>query len=218
MKQIPEFPRFYIVDHPLISDRLSRIRDKNCPVGEFRARLREIGMLMTYEATAHLPMTTRTIDTPLMQMEAPVLACPDMVIVPILRAGLGLVDGPLSVMPEAIVAHIGVYRDEETHLPHEYLVRLPAEIPQDRHFLIVDPMLATGHSALHTIDILVGRGVAPEKITLMVVVACPEGVRAIQAKYPDMPVFAAALDTRLNEKAYIEPGLGDAGDRLFGTL
>lgn len=212
-----DFPNLYILDHPLISHKLTRLRDETCGSAEFRRLLGEISTLMIYEVTADLPMTMRRIRTPLQEMDAPVLACKEPVIVPILRAGLGLVDGPLSVMPDSIVAHVGVCRDHDTHLPHEYLVKLPPVLPEDRSFLVVDPMLATAGSSLHVTDILVGRGVAPERIKLMVLLAAPEGVRAYHAKYPQIPVYSAVLDSHLNENAYIVPGLGDAGDRMFGT-
>ncbi|MBE2192200.1 MAG: uracil phosphoribosyltransferase [Alphaproteobacteria bacterium] len=212
-----EFPNLFIVNHPLVLHKLSRMRERSCPTSEFRSLLKDISMLMTYEVTANLPMTTNKISTPIQEMNAPVLACKEPVIVPILRAGMGLVDGPLSVMPDSIVAHIGLRRDEETHLPHEYLVKMPPTIPQDRPFLIVDPILATGNSSVHATDILVQRGVDPSRITLMVLVASPEGVKLYHDKYPQIPVYTAALDSHLNENAYIVPGLGDAGDRIYGT-
>ncbi len=218
MKTFPEYPNLYIVNHPLISHKLSHMRDEKCPTSEFRSLLKDISMLMTYEVTANFPVTTRTIKTPLQEMQAPVLGCKEPVIVPILRAGVGLVDGPLAVMPDSIVAHIGLCRDEETHLPYEYLVKMPPVMPEDRHFLIVDPMLATGNSAVHATDVLVKRGVDPERIILMVLVAAPEGVKTYHTKYPQIPIYTASLDDCLNDKAYIVPGLGDAGDRIFGTL
>jgi uracil phosphoribosyltransferase len=164
-----------------------------------------------------MALTTRKIYTPLTEMDAPTLAERDPVIVPILRAGLGLVDGLLAVFSDAIVGHVGLYRDEATHQPHEYLVRLPNPIPQDRRFIIIDPMLATGNSAVHAVDVLVGSGVSIEKISLMTLVSAPEGVRTVHAKHPAVPIFTAALDSHLNGNAYIVPGLGDAGDRIFGT-
>lgn len=218
MKTFEEFPNLFVVDHPLVVHKLSHMRDTSCSVKDFRLLLRDISMLMTYEITANFPLKSRKITTPLTEMDAPVLACQDPVIVPILRAGLGLVDGPLSVMPDAIIGHVGVYRDEETHLPHEYLVKMPKDMPVDRHFLIVDPMLATGNSAIHCTDVLVERGVDPAKIILMVLVAAPEGVKTYHARYPMVPIYTAALDSHLNDHAYIVPGLGDAGDRIFGTV
>lgn len=213
-----DFPNLFIVNHPLVVHKLTQMREVACPPSKFRSLLKDISALMTYAVTENLPMTTKKITTPLVDMDAPVLACNEPVIVPILRAGLGLVDGPLSVMPDAIVGHVGVYRDEETHMPHEYLVKMPQQMPKDRPFLIVDPMLATGGSAIHVTDVLVERGVDRSKISLMVLVAAPEGVKAYHDKYPDVPVYTAALDSHLNDYAYIVPGLGDAGDRIFGTL
>lgn len=218
MKTYPEFPNLFVVNHPVVQDKLSRMRDKDCPVSDFRAMLQKISMLMAYSATENMRMTTRKVTTPLTDMDAPVLAEKDPVIVPILRAGLGLVDGLLAIFSDAIVGHVGVYRDPETHLPHEYLVRLPNPIPEDRRFIIVDPMLATGNSAIHAMDVLIERGVKIENISLMVLVAAPEGVKAVHAKHPSVAIYTAALDEYLNEHAYIVPGLGDAGDRIFGTI
>ncbi|HNQ91641.1 MAG TPA: uracil phosphoribosyltransferase [Alphaproteobacteria bacterium] len=213
-----EYPNLFIVDHPLVLHKLTQMRESSCPPSRFRSLLKDISTLMTYAVTENLPVTTKKIKTPLVEMDAPVLACNEPVIVPILRAGLGLVDGPLSVMQDAIVGHVGVYRDEQTHLPHEYLVKMPQQMPLDRHFLIVDPMLATGGSAIHVTDVLVGRGVDRNKIAMMVLVAAPEGVKAYHARYPEVPIYTASLDSHLNDYAYIVPGLGDAGDRIFGTL
>jgi uracil phosphoribosyltransferase len=175
-------------------------------------------MLMAYNVAEDMVMTTRQIITPLIEMDAPTLAERDPVIVPILRAGLGLVDGLLSVFPDAIIAHVGLYRDEETHQPHEYLVRMPNPIPDDRRFIIVDPMLATGNSVVHAIDVLIARGVSQDKISLMILVAAPEGVKTVHDKHPTAKIFTASLDSHLNDHAYIVPGLGDAGDRIFGTI
>ena len=213
-----DFPQLCVVHHPVVADNLTAMRDKNCPFPEFRARLKTISLLLAFVATENMGTTTRRIETPLTWTDAPCLDEKGPVIVPILRAGLGLVDGLLTVCPDAILGHIGLYRDEETHTPHEYLVRLPNPIPTDRRFIVVDPMLATGHSAVHAVDVLVGRGVPAGNIALMTLVCAPEGVTTFQTKYPFIPIITAALDSHLNEKAYIVPGLGDAGDRIFGTL
>ena len=218
MKTFPAYLNLFVVDHPLVCDNLSHMRDKNCPFPEFRARLKKISCLLAYAVTENMTMTTRKVETPLTVMDAPVLAEKGPVIVPILRAGLGLVDGLLDICPDAILGHVGLYRDEETHMPHEYLVRLPKPVPQDRRFVIVDPMLATGNSAVHAVDVLVSRGVGIDKISMMCLVAAPEGIKTLHGKYPTIPVYTASLDSHLNDKAYIVPGLGDAGDRIFGTL
>lgn len=218
MKIFPQYPNLYVVNHPIIEDNLTAMRDKNCPFPEFRQRLQKIALLLAFAATENMVMTTRRIETPLIEMDAPTLAEKGPVIVPILRAGLGLVDGLLAICPDAILGHVGLYRDEETHTPHEYLVRLPNPVPQDRRFIVVDPMLATGNSAVHAVDVLVARGVRTDRISLMTLVTVPEGIKTFHGKYPDIPLYTAALDSHLNDKAYIVPGLGDAGDRIFGTL
>lgn len=218
MKEYPDFPNLFVVDHPLVQDKLTKMRDRKCSFSDFRALLRKISMLMAYPVTESMKIGTRKILTPLIEMDAPTVLDQDPVIVPILRAGLGLVDGLLDVFPDAIIGHVGLYRDETTHKPHEYLVRLPKPIPQDRQFIIVDPMLATGGSAVHAIDVLLARGVKIEKISLMTLVSAPEGVKAVHGKYPIVKIFTASLDSHLNENAYIVPGLGDAGDRIFGTI
>lgn len=218
MKTLPEFPNLFIVDHPLVQDKLTKMRDRDCSFSDFRSLLQKISMLMAYSATESMALTTRKITTPLIEMDAPTLVERDPVVVPILRAGLGLVDGLLDIFPDAIIGHVGLYRDEATHKPHEYLVRLPKPVPQDRQFIIVDPMLATGNSAVHAVDILIARGVAKNKISLMTLVSAPEGVKTVHAKHPDVKIFTASLDSHLNDHAYIVPGLGDAGDRIFGTI
>ena len=218
MKYDPRFPQLRIIDHPIVQDKLSQMRDKNCSFSDFRHLLQKISMLMAYSATEDMALLNKEIETPLIKMKAPRLVEADPVIVPILRAGLGLVDGLLSIFPDAIIGHVGLYRDEATHTPHEYLVRLPDPIPDNRRFIIVDPMLATGNSAVHAIDVLVSRGVKTEKISLLTLVSAPEGVTTIQAKHPDIRVYTASLDSHLNDEAYIVPGLGDAGDRIFGTI
>jgi uracil phosphoribosyltransferase len=212
----PEFPNLHIMDHPLIQHKLTQMRKTTTLKHEFRQLLREIALLMGYEITRELPLTKEKIVTPLTEMEAPVIAGPNPAIVPILRAGLGMADGLLELIPEADEGHIGMYRDPSTHLPVEYLVKLPS--PQGRAFFLVDPMLATGNSAVAAVDTLLKHGVDMSKIKFMALVAAPEGVRVFNQKYAQIPIYTAALDERLDEKAYILPGLGDAGDRLFGTL
>jgi uracil phosphoribosyltransferase len=210
-----EFKNLHIVDHPLVQHKLSHMRDKNCPDSQFRTLLREIAHLMSYEVLKDMEIETREIETPMQKMDAPFLKKPLPVIVPILRAGLGMSDGVLDMIPEATTGHIGVYRDHDTHQPVEYLVKLP-EVA-GRHFILVDPMLATGGSAKFALDVMVKHGVDPKKMSFMVLVAAPEGVKVIADAYPDLPIYTAALDEKLNENAYILPGLGDAGDRIFGT-
>jgi uracil phosphoribosyltransferase len=212
----PEFPNLHIMDHPLIQHKLTQMRKVNTPKHEFRQLLREIALLMGYEITRDLPLTNEKIITPLTEMEAPVIAGPNPAIIPILRAGLGMADGLLELIPEADEGHIGMYRDPDTHLPVEYLVKLPSA--KGRAFFLVDPMLATGNSAVAAVDTLLKHGVDASQIKFMALVAAPEGVRVFNQKYAQIPIYTAALDERLNEKAYILPGLGDAGDRLFGTL
>ncbi|MCI5060947.1 MAG: uracil phosphoribosyltransferase [Alphaproteobacteria bacterium] len=212
-----DFKNLHVVDHPLVLDRLSQMRCKETPTQDFRRLLREIAMFMGYEVTKDIPLTTKKIETPICEMEAPVLSHPEPVLVPILRAGLGMSDGLKDLLTNAVFGHIGVYRDEETHRPVEYLVRLPQNIGP-REVILVDPMLATGHSAKYALDLLAREGVPQKQIRFMVLVAAPEGVKVIEEAYPDIPVYVAALDEKLNENAYIVPGLGDAGDRVFGTL
>jgi len=204
-----------VLDHPLIQHKLSMMRDKSTPTTLFRQLLKEIALLMGYELTRDLPMTTQEIETPLTKMDAPVIKGKKIAVVPILRAGLGMADGLMELVPAARMGHIGLYRDHETKRPVEYFVKLPE--PEGRIFILVDPMLATGHSASAAIDTLNKRGIADDSIRLMSLVAAPEGVQVVQAAHPSVPIFVAALDSHLNENAYIVPGLGDAGDRLFGT-
>ena len=216
MQKHPDFKNLYIVDHPLVQHKLTQMRCKDTPTGTFRRLLKEISLLMGYELTRPLPLTTQKIETPVQPMNGPVLEEDLPVIVPILRAGLGMVEGLQELMPDCHIGHVGVYRDEETHRPVEYLVRLPE--PKGRLFIAVDPMLATGHSSDYVFDVLIKNGVAPDRIRFMALVAAPEGVKVLEKAYPDIPIFVAALDEKLNENAFIVPGLGDAGDRLFGTL
>jgi uracil phosphoribosyltransferase len=215
MRTLPEFPNLFVADHPLIQHKLSHMRDRRRSTMGFRSLLKEIALLMGYEITRDLPLTTERIETPLAVIDAPVIEGRKVAVVPILRAGLGMADGLLELMPGAREGHIGLYRDHDTHQPVEYLVKLPD--PAGRLFILVDPMLATGNSAAHAVDVLNRRGVADGQIRFMALVSAPEGVRRFHDAHPDVPVFTAALDSHLNESAYIVPGLGDAGDRLFGT-
>jgi uracil phosphoribosyltransferase len=215
MAEHPQFPNLRVLDHPLIQHKLTFMRDERTSTRSFRLLLKEIAMLMGYEITRNLPLTNTTIETPLQPMQAPVLEGRKLAVVPILRAGLGMADGILELLPSARVGHIGLYRDHDTHKPVEYLVKLPD--PTGRQFLLVDPMLATGNSAVYAVDVLLRHGVDKSAISFMALVAAPEGVAVFQAAHPEIPIFTAALDSHLNENAYIVPGLGDAGDRLFGT-
>ena len=205
--------RLHIVDHPLIQHKLSIMRNKNTSTGEFRKALQEISMLMGYEITRDFPLEYEEIETPLQTMNAPKLAGKKVVIAPILRAGLGMVDGLLSLIPSARVGHIGLYRDEETCLPVFYYYKMPAN--KDRLVIVTDPMLATGGSACDAIDRLKKDGF--KDIRLMCLVASPTGVKKVNEVHPDVDIYLASLDEGLNEKNYILPGLGDAGDRIFGT-
>lgn len=217
MLKHPDFKNLHIVNHPLVQDKLSRMRDETCPTGEFRRLLKEITYLMGYEVTRNLPLTTRSIRTPMEKMDAPVLEGTLPVVVPVLRAGLGMAEGLTELIPDCYIGHVGLYRDETTHRPVEYLVRLPKP-SQGTPYIITDPMLATGHSAEYTFDVLVKNGISADNIILLCLVAAPEGVKVVEQRYPQVPVFTASLDRQLNETAYIMPGLGDAGDRLFGTF
>jgi len=215
MNQDSRFPNLLILDHPLIQHKLSHMREKDTSTRTFRNLLREITLLMGYEITRSLPLTTRHIETPLQGMEAPVIAGKKLVVVPVLRAGIGMSDGLLDLVPSARVGHIGVYRDPATLQPVEYLVRLPDV--RERTFIVCDPMVATGNSAVHAVDVLKKRGVADEQILFLALVVAPEGVAVFQQAHPQVRLYAAALDSHLDEHAYIVPGLGDAGDRIFGT-
>ena len=207
--------KVHIMNHPLVAHKLTIMRDENTSVKDFRELVSEIGMLITYEATRDLPLTTKHIKTPICEMDAPTLAGKKFVVVPILRAGLGLVDGVLRMVPSARVGHIGMERDEVTHEPHEYYCKMPKDIDQ-RICLVVDPMLATGGSAEMAISYLRERGV--KDIRMLCIVAAPEGLKSLTEKDPDVHIYTCAIDDHLNEAAYIVPGLGDAGDRIYGTL
>ena len=202
------------MDHPLIKHKLSLMRDKTTGVKEFREATREIAMLMCYEATRDLPLKEITIETPVSDARVQVISGKKIALVPILRAGLGMVDGMLEMIPAAKVGHIGLYRNPETLQPIEYYCKLPNDI-QDRDVLLLDPMLATDGSAVAAIDGLTRRGV--KHIKLMDLIAAPEGIEAVQKAHPDVEIFVAAIDEKLNDHGYIVPGLGDAGDRIFGT-
>ena len=205
---------FHLFNHPLITHKLSIMRRRETGSKDFRQLLDEITMLMGYEITRDLPLEDVMIETPVAPMKAQRISGKKLAVIPILRAGLGMVDGMLSLVPVAKVGHIGLYRDPETHLPVEYYCKLPNDIGE-RIVIVVDPMLATGGSASDAISMLKAKGV--NSIRLMCLVAAPEGVAKVQADHPDVDIYAAGLDECLNEHAYIVPGLGDAGDRLFGT-
>ena len=206
--------RVYVFDHPLIQHKLTYIRDKNTGTKEFRELVDEVATLMAFEITRDLPLEEIEIDTPITRAKTKVLAGKKIALVPILRAGIGMVDGVLKLIPAAKVGHIGLYRDPETLKPVEYYVKLPQDV-KEREFIVVDPMLATGGSAVEAINALKKRGAV--NIKFMCFIAAPEGVQVLQEAHPDVDIFIAALDEKLNEHGYIVPGLGDAGDRLFGT-
>ncbi len=207
--------QFHLIDHPLITHKLTIMRNKKTGSKDFRELLNEISMLMGYELTRDLPLQDVTIETPITKMTAKMVSGRKLAIVPILRAGLGMVDGIQSLVPVAKVGHIGLYRDPETHQPVEYYCKLPSDI-QDRMVILVDPMLATGGSAVDALTMLKAKGC--KNIRFMCLVAAPEGVSKVLKAHPDVDIYGAALDDHLNEHAYIVPGLGDAGDRIFGTL
>ena len=203
----------HIIDHPLVQHKLSLMRNKETSTMKFRKLLKEIAMFMGYEVTRDFPLTYEEIETPLMKMNAPKISGKKVVIAPILRAGLGMVDGLTTLIPSARVGHIGMYRNEETCQPVFYYYKMPAN--KDRLVIVTDPMLATGGSACDAIRRLKEDGY--KSIRLMSLVASPEGVKAVEEQHPDVDIYLAALDEGLNEKNYILPGLGDAGDRIFGT-
>ena len=205
-----------VMDHPLIQHKLTIIRQKDTGTKDFREVVSEIAMLMAYEVTRNMPLEDVEIETPLVKSIQKTLSGKKVAIVPILRAGLGMVDDLLAMLPAAKVGHVGLYRDEETLQPHEYFVKMPADIAE-RQLFVVDPMLATGGSAVAAIEALVKRGAKPRNIKFICLVAAPEGVKVLNDEYPEVEIVTAALDEKLNEIGYILPGLGDAGDRLFGT-
>ncbi len=204
----------HVVDHPLVAHKLTILRDKNTSTKDFRELVSEIGMLLTYEATRDLPLTEKEVETPICKTVAPTLKGKKFAVVPILRAGLGLVEGVLRMVPSARVGHIGLYRNEETLEPVKYFCKMPKDIAE-RDVLIVDPMLATGGSAAAAIDFMKEYGCT--NIKLMVLLAAPEGIERLAKEHPDVDIYCGAVDERLNERGYIVPVLGDAGDRIFGT-
>ena len=204
----------HVLDHPLIQHKLAILRSKNTSVKEFRELISEISGLMCYEATRNLPTKEVEVQTPVALAKCRRLAGKKLAIIPILRAGLGMVDAMVDLIPSAKIGHIGLYRDPETHMPVEYYCKLPEDIA-NRQVFVVDPMLATGGSAVAAIDFLKQHGC--KNIIMMNIIGAPEGVKAVQEAHPDVDLYLAALDEKLNEHAYIVPGLGDAGDRIFGT-
>ncbi|MCR4733028.1 MAG: uracil phosphoribosyltransferase [Lachnospiraceae bacterium] len=204
-----------IMTHPLIQHKISRLRDKNCGTNEFRKLVGEIAMLEGFEALSDLPLEDVEVETPIETCMTPVISGKKLAIVPILRAGLGMVDGVLSLVPTAKVGHVGLYRDPETHEPQEYYCKLPDPIDQ-RTIVVVDPMLATGGSGSAAVDFIKQHG--GKKIKFMCIIAAPEGLERLHKDHPDVQIYVGHLDRQLNEQAYICPGLGDAGDRIFGTI
>ena len=203
-----------LVDHPLVQHKLSLMRSKDASTSSFRTLLTELSMLMAYEVTRDMPMQTVEIETPLETLQAKVIDGKKLVLVSILRAGNGILEGMLSVVPSARVGHIGLYRDTATLMAVEYYFKMPQDM-QERDIIVVDPMLATGNSAIAAIDRL--KKLNPKSIKFVCLLTCPEGIAALQAAHPDVPIFTAAIDRQLNDHGYILPGLGDAGDRIFGT-
>ena len=206
--------QLHVIDHPMIQHKLTIMRDKETGSKDFRELLKEISLLMGYEVTRDIPLEELEIETPICRMKAKRVSGRKLAIVPILRAGMGMVEGLLNLVPVAWVGHIGLYRDETTHQPVEYYCKLPEDI-HDRMVIVTDPMLATGGSAVDALTLLKKRGCT--NIRLMCLVAVPEGIAKVQAAHPDVDIYVAAVDDHLNENAYIVPGLGDAGDRIFGT-
>ena len=209
--------KFHVMKHPLIEHKLTILRQKTTGTKDFREIVNEIARLLAYEVSRDLPLEDIEIETPIMKTTQKTLAGKKVVVVPILRAGLGMVDGILDLIPAARVGHVGLYRDEETMQPVEYFVKMPSNL-EERQLYVVDPMLATGGSAIAAIDSVLERGAKIENVKFICIVAAPEGVKALQEAHPNVEIYTAALDEKLNEDAYIIPGLGDAGDRLYGTL
>jgi uracil phosphoribosyltransferase len=208
------YKNFQVITHPLIEHKLTFIRDVKTSKKEFKELVNEVAMLMAYEITKDMPLEEVEIETPICKTKSKILAGKKLVLVPILRAGLGMVDGILKLIPSARVGHIGIYRDENTLKPVSYYFKIPSNC-EDRDFILIDPMLATGGSAVYAVDMLKDAGA--KSIKFMCLIAAPEGVERFCTAHPDIKVYSASLDERLNEKGYIVPGLGDAGDRLFGT-
>lgn len=211
-----QYVNLTVCDHPVLEDRLNRMRDKDCPVAEFRGLVHQCSLFLAFEATRHLRQRTAMIETPLAEMNAQLLDENHPVVVPILRSGLGMVQAFQEILPESYIGHVGVYRDHDTKEAVEYMVNLPEM--NDRMIFLVDPMLATGHSAVYALDVLVREGAIPVDIVLVTIVSAPEGIDLIQKKYTDVRIITATLDSHLDDNAYIVPGLGDAGDRQFGTF
>ena len=212
MDKLP--PNLVVVDHPLVLHKLTLMRDRNTPSAVFRQLLREISLLLAYEVARDLPMTTQTIETPLATMDAPILKGKKLVVVSILRAGSGLLEGMIDLIPSARVGHIGIYRDPKTLQPVEYYMKVPEDIGE-RRVIVVDPMLATGNSVTAAITRLKEKGARDIKFVCLL--SAPEGIRHVAEAHPDVQIFTAAVDSHLNSHGYIVPGLGDAGDRMFGT-
>ena len=204
-----------VFDHPLIQHKISILRKKSTGTNEFRALIEEIAMLMGYEALRDLPLEDVEVETPIETCMTPMIAGRKLAVVPILRAGLGMVNGILALVPSAKVGHIGLYRDEETHEPHEYYCKLPDPI-EERTIVVTDPMLATGRSAVAAVNFIKQHG--GKKIKFMAIIAAPEGLERLHREHPDVQIYVGHLDRELNDRAYICPGLGDAGDRIFGTV
>ncbi len=209
------FKNLHILTHPLIQHKLTLMRDKNRSAPRFRQLMREIALLMGYEVTRHLPTISHEVETPLARLQATMIEDEKVAVVPILRAGLVMADGLMDLLPTARIGHIGLYRDHETKRPVEYMVKVP--LTHSRTFILVDPMLATGYSAVYAVDILNQRGIEDHNILFLSLVAAPEGVKVFSEAHPNVRVYTAALDEKLDKNAYIVPRLGDAGDRLFGT-
>lgn len=207
-------PKLTVVDHPLVQHKLTQMRMKERSTQGFRRLVKEVSMLLAYEITRDMPVTLKTIETPLQTMEAPVIDGKKLVLVAVLRAGVGLLDGMLEILPSARVGHVGLYRDPKTLEAVEYYKKLPENLG-DRDVLILDPMLATGNTAVAATDLVKSEG--PRSISFVALLSAPEGIESFHKAHPDVPVLTAAVDERLNEKGYILPGLGDAGDRIFGT-
>jgi uracil phosphoribosyltransferase len=214
MTDLPTADHLTVVMHPLVQHKLTLMRDKNASTAKFRLLLKEISMLLAYEVTRGLPMTTKRIETPLCPMDAPEIDGRKLALVSILRAGNGLLDGILDLVPSARVGFVGLYRDEETLKPVQYYCKVPSEL-DERLTIVVDPMLATGNSSVAAIDLLKAKGA--RDIRFLCLLAAPEGVERMRQAHPDVPIVTGSLDSHLNEKGYIVPGLGDAGDRMFGT-
>ena len=212
---LKNYPNAILIDHPLIKHKITQLRDVTTKTNQFRLLVKEVSVLEGYEALRHLPTHNVAIETPVEPTVQPVVDYKHLCFVPILRAGLGIADGMLELVPGATCGHIGLYRDEETHEPVEYYCKLPEDIAE-RDVYLIDPMLATGGSAIDAVKMLKKHGA--QKITFICIIAAPEGVAAFCNKYPDIPLYIGALDRCLNEKAYICPGLGDCGDRIFGTV